>query len=38
MTIVANRCPYCSSTDIAVDVDVTIGCHLEDGMIASRIR
>lgn len=33
MRITANRCPYCNSTDIAIDVDVIIGCHLEDGMI-----
>ena len=33
MRVVANRCPYCSSTDIAIDVNVIIGCHLEDGMI-----
>lgn len=25
--------PYCSSTDIVVDVNVTIVCHLEDGML-----
>lgn len=33
MTVAANRCPYCNSTDISIDVDVTIGCHLEDGML-----
>ncbi len=33
MTISKNCCPYCQSTDIAIDVTVTIGCHLEDGMI-----
>lgn len=29
MTI-ANRCPYCGSTDIVIDVGDTIGCHLEN--------
>lgn len=33
MKVTANRCPYCNSTDINIDVDVIIGCHLEDGMI-----
>lgn len=32
MKVTANRCPYCNSTDINIDVDVTITveCHLED--------
>lgn len=33
MKATINRCPYCNSMDIAIDVDVTIECHLEDGMI-----
>jgi hypothetical protein len=33
MKATINRCPYCNSMDIAIDVNVTIGCHLEDGMI-----
>ena len=33
MTVAANKCPYCNSSDIAIDVNVVIGCHLEDGMI-----
>ena len=33
MTAAINRCPYCNSSDIAIDVNVTIGCHLEDGML-----
>lgn len=33
MTVAANKCPYCNSSDIAIDVNVAIGCHLEDGMI-----
>lgn len=33
MIISKNCCPYCQSTDIAIDVTVTVGCHLEDGML-----
>lgn len=33
MKITQNCCPYCKSTDIAIDATVTIGCHLEDGML-----
>lgn len=31
MNMSMNCCPCCQSTDIAIDVTVTIGCHLEDG-------
>ena len=33
MTAAINRCPYCNSSNIAIDVNVTIGCHLEEGML-----
>lgn len=33
MTVSTNSCPYCNSTDIAIDVPITVGCHLEDGML-----
>ena len=28
-----NVCPYCGSENVTVDVDVRIGCHIEDGQI-----